>query len=59
MENLNSVRSLLREGDFMVKVDLKDAYFLVGVRESLCKFLHFSWNSRIFEFRCMAFDPNY
>ena len=39
----------------MVKVDLKDAYFLVGVRESLCKFLRFSWNGRIFEFRCMAF----
>ena len=55
MENLNSVRSLLREGDFMVKVDLKDAYFLVGVREYLCKFLRFSWNGRIFEFRCMAF----
>jgi hypothetical protein len=25
------------------------------VRESLCKFLRFSWNGRIFEFRCMAF----
>ena len=24
MENLNSVRSLLRKGDFMVKIDLKD-----------------------------------
>jgi hypothetical protein len=39
----------------MVKIDLKDAYFLVGVRESLCKFLRFSWNGRIFEFRCMAY----
>ena len=25
----------------MVKIDLKDAYFLVGVRESSCKFLRF------------------
>jgi hypothetical protein len=55
MENLNSVQSLLREGDFMIKIDLKDAYFLVGVREYLCKFLYFSWNGRIFEFRCMAY----
>jgi hypothetical protein len=55
MENLNSVRSLLREEDFMVKIDLKDAYFLVGVRESLRKFIRFSWNGRIFEFHCMAF----
>jgi|LakMenEpi03Aug12_release.lakeMendotaPanAssembly.Ray.scaffolds.fasta_scaffold1041129_1 hypothetical protein len=39
----------------MVKVDLKDVYFLVGVREYLCKFLRFSWNGRIFGFRCMAF----
>ncbi|KZS06633.1 Uncharacterized protein APZ42_029853 [Daphnia magna] len=27
----------------------------VGVREPFCKFLRFSWNGRIFEFRCMAF----
>jgi hypothetical protein len=29
--------------------------FLVGVRESLCKFLRFSWNGRIFGSCFMAF----
>jgi len=28
MESLNSVRFLVRKGDFMVKLDLKDAYFV-------------------------------
>ena len=31
MENLQAVRFLLREGDWMVKVDLKDAYLTVSI----------------------------
>ena len=55
MENLNSMRFLLRKGNWMVKIDLKDVYFTVGVRESHCKFLRFSWRGRVFQFCCMAF----
>ena len=32
MESLKSVRFLVRKGDFMVKLDLKDAYFVVQVK---------------------------
>lgn len=52
MESLNSVRFLVRKGDFMVKVDLKDAYFVVPVKNSHCKYLRFSW---VYRFCCMAF----
>lgn len=34
MENLQTVRFLLREGDWMVKLDLKDAYLAVPVHAS-------------------------
>ena len=31
MEGIHMLRDLLRKGDFMVKIDLKDAYFTVPV----------------------------
>jgi hypothetical protein len=55
MENLESVRFLVRKGDWLAKVDLKDAYFTVAVKKSHHKFLRFRWKDRVFEFSCMAF----
>lgn len=55
MENLESVRFLVRKGDWLAKVDLKDAYFTVAVKESHHKYLRFRWKNRVFEFNCMAF----
>lgn len=55
MENLESVRFLVRKGDWLAKVDLKDAYFTVAVKKSHHKFLRFRWKDRVFEFNCMAF----
>ena len=31
MQGIHMLRDLLRKGDFMVKIDLKDAYFTVPV----------------------------
>lgn len=55
MENLQAVRFLLREGDWMVKVDLKDAYLTVPIHPSHQKFVRFQCQGRIFEFTCLAF----
>lgn len=55
MKNLQAVRFLLREGDWMVKVDLKDAYLTVPIHASHQKFFRFQWQGRIFEFACLAF----
>jgi hypothetical protein len=55
MENLESVRFLVRKGDWLAKVDLKDAYFTVGVKKEHRKYLRFRWGKRVFEFNCMAF----
>lgn len=55
MENLETVRFLLREGDYMVKLDLQDAYLTVPVHHSHQKFLCFKWKSRFYQFSSLAF----
>ena len=55
MEGLDSVKHLLREGDWMVRLDLKDAYLTVPISEAHRQFLQFRWQGRAFQFVCMAF----
>ena len=50
MENLASVKSLLRQGHFMTKIDLKDAYFSVAIPPQSQKFLRFLWQNKAFQF---------
>jgi hypothetical protein len=38
----------MREGDYMGKIDLKDAYFSVGVREKDRKYLRFKWQGKTY-----------
>ena len=56
MEGFYVVKNLLQKGDYMVKVDLKDAYLTVKVHESVRKFLRFR-NSRgqVLQFRALPF----
>ena len=41
MEGLQVVRSLLQKGDFMMKLDLKDAYYAIPIHPSYRKYLRF------------------
>ena len=43
MEGIHKVRDLLRKGDFMVKIDLEDAYFTVPVSQEHHNFMRFRW----------------
>jgi len=55
MENLESVKHLLKQGDWMVKLDLKDAYFTVPVFEDHQRFLRFRWRGSSYQFVCLPF----
>ena len=55
MEGIHMLRDLLRKGDFMVKIDLKDAYFTVPVWRNHQKFLRFVWKETMYEFACLPF----
>ena len=55
MEGLDSVKFIIRENDWMVKVDLKDAYFTVPVANEHQKFLRFIWKGRFYQYVCLPF----
>ena len=55
MEGIHMLKDLLRWGDFMAKIDLKDAYFAVPVSEEDRKYLRFRWGKITFQFNCLPF----
>ena len=55
MENLASLRHLIMKGDWMVKLDLKDAYLTVPVHKDFHDFLQFVWEGEVFQFTCLCF----
>ncbi|KZS09973.1 Uncharacterized protein APZ42_025673 [Daphnia magna] len=55
MENINTLRHLIVKGDWMAKLDLKDAYLTVPVYEDHQKYLQFLWEGKIYQFVCLPF----
>ena len=43
MEGIAAVVDMLQSGDWMIKIDLKDAYFAVSIAPKDQKFLKFWW----------------
>ena len=46
MEGMHNVRDLLQEGDWMTRLDLKDAYFAIPVHKHHQKYLQFRWRNK-------------
>ena len=55
MEGLKDVKHILREGDWMCKIDLSDAYFSVPLGTRSRKLVRFKWKGKLYEFLCLAF----
>lgn len=55
MEGMESVRQLIHRGDWMVKLDLKDAYLSVPISLEHQPFLCFRWRNMCYKFTCLAF----
>ena len=55
MENIHMALNSISPGDYMVSVDLKDAYFSIPIFQDHRKYLRFLWNSKRFEFTCLPF----
>ena len=58
MENLTSVKTLLKQGDFMTNLDLKDAYLRVAINPQSQKFLCFNWKGKAYQFKALPFGLN-
>ena len=55
METVQNLKDVLHQGDFMAKLDLKDAYQTVPVNETDRKYLRFLWKGKVFEFTTLPF----
>lgn len=55
MEGIRALKGLIRENDWAVKLDLKDAYLFIQVYPPHQKFLGFQWQERIVEFKSLPF----
>ena len=56
MENIHMALNCISPGDFMVSVDLKDAYFSVPIFQPHRRYLRFLWNFKRYEFTCLPFS---
>ena len=55
MENIQMALNLISPGDFMLSLDLKDAYFNIPIFSLHRKYLRFIWNDQRNEFTCLPF----
>jgi len=55
MEGIHMLKDILKPGDWMTKVDLKDAYFMVPIPFRLRRLLQFQWQGTIYQFNCLPF----
>lgn len=55
METLKDVKNILRQGDYMCKIDLKDAYYHVPLHPHSRKFIRFRWKGKLYEGLCLMF----
>ena len=51
----SSKKSLIHQGDFIMKLDLKDAYYALPIHHSHRKYLRFVYQDRTYEFQCLPF----
>lgn len=55
MENVGLLKETVRQNDYSVKTDLRDAYLSIPVHKDDRKFLQFPWQNKIFHFTTLAF----
>ena len=55
MEGLQIAKNLIRPGDFLMKPDLKDAYYTHTVNQGHRRYLCFSYQGILYEFCCLLF----
>ena len=55
MESIKSLKDVVLPGDYMVKLDLQDAYLTAPMHRSVCKYFRFCWRGEIYEFQSLPF----
>ena len=55
MEGINQVKDMIQQGDWLIKVDMKDAYFPIPICNVDQKYLRFPWEGNVYQFQCLPF----
>ena len=55
MESLQTLKYMVKERDYMCKIDLKDAYFTIPLDKSCRHLVRFLWEGNLYEFLCLCF----
>ena len=55
MEGLHTLPDLIQQEDWMIKLDLKDAYLQVPIHTEHQHLLQFQWGSKTYQFQCLPF----
>ena len=55
METAQTVQDSLVRGDWMISLDMKDAYFHIPIHPRSRRFLRFVFDGQVFQFRALCF----
>ena len=55
MESIQSLKDVILPGDYLAKIDLKDAYLSVPMNAQAHPYLRFMWREDVFEFSSLPF----
>ena len=55
MDNLSMVKTVIQTNDYMIKVDLKDAYQCVPIHQTDRQFMRLRWKGKLYQFTCLPF----
>ena len=58
IEDYRCVRNMLSRNDYLCKIDIKDAYFMIEVHEKDRKFLKFRYEGELVKFNVLPFGLN-
>ena len=53
MESARTLKDLVRRNNWLVSINLKDAYLSVPIEEWDRKYLRFTWEESVYEFQCL------
>lgn len=58
LEDSRTVTKLISKNDFLAKLDLENAYFLIPIDKNSSKYLRFIFQGQYFDFLCLPFGLN-